>query len=117
MIYLGKLLYFILKIIFELQYERNLYDEADEINKEFYKNFINLLNNYIENINVWKSKKILMDNERNNYIDIMMKYFQIFIKYISPSNTVYGKIIVPKDLEVERVLLLLQKYNDKINGI
>ena len=103
--------------IFKLQYERNLYDEADEINKEFYKNFINLLNNYIENINVWKSKKILMDNERNNYIDIMMKYFQIFIKYISPSNTVYGKIIVPKDLEVERVLLLLQKYNDKINGI
>ena len=103
--------------IFKLQYERNLYEEADEVNKEFYKNFINLLNNYIDNIDVWKTKKILMDGEKNNYINIIMKYFQVFIKYMAPTNRIMGKVIENKDLEIEKILLQIQKYYDKINGI
>ena len=102
--------------IFKSKYEANIGDNANEVNKMFYRTYIQNLNEYISNITKWESKNILMNRE-NKYINLLLKYFYILLKYISIQKNVIGNIIRLKNLNETMILNSYRSLCEQRNGV
>lgn len=92
--------------IFKSAYEYNLNAEIDEVKRIFYKKYVQNLNEYIANISKWESKNILMTRE-NKYINLLLKYFYILLKYTSIQTNIIGNNITIKNLDE---IMIRNKY-------
>ena len=109
--------------LFKQQYDYNIYEEVNDVNKEFFKKYIEQLNNYVLKLNMWEKK-----NDKNiKYINIIMKYFLVFLKYLNFNKNIIGYDISLKSLNMEFInqknlsrknkIKTITKFANKLNDI
>ena len=109
--------------LFKQQYDYNIYEEVNDVNKEFFKKYIEKLNDFVLKLNMWEKKS----DKNIKYINIIMKYFLVFLKYLNFNKNIIGYDISLKSLNFEYInqknlsrknkILTISKFAHNLNNI